>query len=120
MGLGARVGLASGRAQSVSRLILQDGEEVLAPLTEQAVRSPAQRQPGAPQGLLLSQQGEQFSHQDLGVGEGQGLSGAWRTWGGPNLGQEPRRHTPVPTPPPKVPARSHVPSPPPSLVDLGG
>ena len=82
-GLGAGVGLASGRAQSVSRLISQDGEEALAPLTEQAVRSPAQRQPGAPQGLLPAYQGEQVSHQDLGGDEGQGLRGAWRTWGDP-------------------------------------
>ena len=40
-GSGAGVGWASGKAQSVSRLILQDGEEALAPLAEQAMRSPA-------------------------------------------------------------------------------
>lgn len=64
-----------GRWGSVGRSILQDGEEVLAPLTEQAVCCPTQRQPGRPQWFLRAHQGEKFCHQDLGVVQGQGFQG---------------------------------------------
>lgn len=60
---------------SVHRFISQDGEDTCASLAEQAVRSPAQGQPGWALRLCSTYQGEEFSHQDLGAGQGQGLSG---------------------------------------------